>query len=57
MKKAYETIVQAEDSLATVNWTESEWDVLAQYELRSLKPVIYAVSVFREDYIRQVRRM
>ncbi|KAH7706509.1 GTP-binding protein [Aphelenchoides avenae] len=57
LKKAYDTIVQGEESLATVNWTESEWEVLAQYELRSLKPVIYAVSVFREDYIRQVRRM
>ncbi|KAH7706511.1 hypothetical protein AAVH_26257 [Aphelenchoides avenae] len=54
LKKAYDTIVQAEESLTSVDWSESEWVTLAQYELRSLKPTIYAVSVSRDGYIQQV---
>lgn len=53
-KKAFDALVEAEGSLASVNWSQSELNVLAPHELRSLKPVIYIIGVPREAYMRQV---
>ncbi|KAH7703111.1 GTP-binding protein [Aphelenchoides avenae] len=53
LQKAFDATVRAEVSLASVNWSDSEWVLLAEFELRSLKPTIYVVNVSREEYTRQ----
>ncbi|KAH7718109.1 GTP binding domain containing protein [Aphelenchoides avenae] len=52
-KKAFDTITRPGGSLTRANWSESELRVLGQYDLLSMKPVIYVVNVSREEYIRQ----
>ncbi|KAH7718422.1 GTP-binding protein [Aphelenchoides avenae] len=52
-KKASDAIERAESSLKSVNWSESELNVFAEHELRSLKPTVYVVNVPREQYIHQ----
>lgn len=53
--KANSTLMHGGGGLSTGNWSESELSIMAKYELRSLKPVIYVVGVSRDEYLRQVR--
>ncbi|KAH7718426.1 hypothetical protein AAVH_14108 [Aphelenchoides avenae] len=54
LRQAFDRTVRAEGSLTAVNWREDEWKVLAKYELRSLKPVLFVVNVSRDEYVSQV---
>lgn len=53
-KKAFDAMEGAEGGLTSVNWSESDLNVLADYELWSLKPVLFVVNVSREQYLHQV---